>query len=735
MKKIILLTAFIIAGLSLFAQQGIEGKILDESGEPLVGAHIENLFSGTHAHSSDVGSFYLENTKSTDSIKINFIGYESLLSIAGNKEFILISSALNLDEVSVSKTLDPFNLVSKLDVQLTPIASSQEVLSTVPGLFIGQHAGGGKAEQIFLRGFDIDHGTDLAITVDGMPVNMVSHAHGQGYADLHFVIPELVNAIDFGKGPYDANIGNFGTAGYVNLRTKDRLKSSSIQAEAGMFGTKRLVGMLNLLPKQRNQSAYLALEHKYADGPFESSQFFNRTNIVGKYVNYFDGKSKLSLTASHFTSNWDASGQIPQRAVDAGTISRFGAIDNTEGGETSRTNLQADFYKQINKNTFSKTNVYLTHYDFLLFSNFTFFLEDSVNGDQIKQYEDRFMYGLNSSVVNSKDLGEVELTSEFGISLRSDYSRGNELSKTMNRSTTQYFIQRGDVQETNYGAYASTNIEYRKFSIEPSVRVDEFLFQYVDALAPIYTKLNQRKAVVSPKIKALYTLDNVQLYAKSGIGFHSNDSRVVLMHEADDILPRAFGNDLGFIYKKGNLLLNAALWNLYLEQEFVYVGDAGIVEPSGKTKRQGVDLGLRYQLTSYLFASADGTYTLARSTEDNEGENYIPLAPKHTGVFTLGLKDWNNWNATVNGRYLGDRPANEDYSITAEGYTVLDANVNYTWKKLTLGVQLQNITNTEWNETQFATESRLRNESQSVEEIHFTPGTPFGALGTVRWAF
>ena len=348
MKNITLITAFIISSFNLFAQQGMEGTVADESGEPLVGAHIENLVSGSHAHSSDVGSFYLEETKTGDSLKINFIGYKSLLTIAGKNEFVLKTSALNLNEISVSKTLDPFNLVSKLDVQLTPIASSQEVLATVPGLFIGQHAGGGKAEQIFLRGFDIDHGTDLAISVDGMPVNMVSHAHGQGYADLHFVIPELVNAVEFGKGPYDAKIGNFGTAGFVNLKTKDRLNGSSIAMEAGMFGTKRLVGMYDVLGSVKNQNAYIALEHKYSDGPFESSQNFNRTNIVGKYVNYFNGKSKLSLTGSHFTSRWNASGQVPVRAVESGMISRFGAIDDTEGGETSRSNVQLNFYKQIN---------------------------------------------------------------------------------------------------------------------------------------------------------------------------------------------------------------------------------------------------------------------------------------------------------------------------------------------------------------------------------------------------
>ena len=737
MKQIFLLSLTLFA-IQLFGQNDWSGRVVNKNGDPLVGAYIENVSSNTHAHSLELGEFYLENSSLGDSIKIHFIGYKTsqiVVKELRDQIIILESNSLDLNSITVQQTQNPLNLSSKIDLNVSPISSSQEILKTVPGLFIGQHAGGGKAEQIFLRGFDIDHGTDLAISVDGMPVNMVSHAHGQGYADLHFIIPELVNTIDFGKGPYTPQIGNFATAGYVNLRTKDRLQSSTIKTEAGMFGTKRIVGILNVLPASLNKSAYLALEHKYTDGPFESSQLFHRTNLIGKYLNYFNGKQKLTLTGSYFISNWDASGQIPQRMVDAGVISRFGAIDNTEGGSTSRCNLQAEYYRQVNKTTYFKTNVYLTYYDFLLFSNFTFFLEDSVNGDQIKQKEERVMYGLNSSLVNNYKIGEVEFSNELGIQLRNDYSHGNELSKTVNRSTTQYLIQKGDIQETNYGAFLTSKIEYRDFCLEPGIRIDEFHFQYQDALSPVYTNLGQRKMVVSPKVKALYTLENLHLYAKSGIGFHSNDSRVILMQEANEILPKAFGNDLGFVYKKGNLLLNAAVWNLFLEQEFVYVGDAGIVEPSGESKRQGFDLGLRYQMSKFLFASLDATYTIAQSLEGGEGQNYIPLAPKYTGVFTLGLKNYKNFNGTINGKYLGDRPANEDYSLTAEGYVVIDAVLSYNWNKLTLGIQLQNITNTEWNETQFATESKLLNEQESVEEIHFTPGTPFAALCSVSWRF
>ncbi len=213
-------------------------------------------------------------------------------------------------------------------MQTSPVRSSQEILRKVPGLFIGQHAGGGKAEHIFLRGFDIDHGTDVAISVDGMPVNMVSHAHGQGYADLHFLIPETISKIDFGKGPYYSDIGNFGTAGYVQFKTKDVLESSQLSLEYGAFNTTRTMAMLNVLDTE-NHSAYLAADYTVSDGPFESSQNFSRNNFFAKYAGNISDKEKLNAIASHFNSTWDASGQIPVRAVKSGLITRFGAIDDT----------------------------------------------------------------------------------------------------------------------------------------------------------------------------------------------------------------------------------------------------------------------------------------------------------------------------------------------------------------------------------------------------------------------
>jgi hypothetical protein len=570
-----------------------------------------------------------------------------------------------------------------------------------------------------------------------MPVNMVSHAHGQGYSDLHFVIPETINKIDFGKGGYYAQEGDFNTAGYVNFETKDYLKESSISASAGQFNTLRTVGLFDLVENTKNQNAYVALEYIATDGPFESPQNFNRLNLFGKYVMYSPENDKLTLTASHFTSRWDASGQIPQREVDNGNMTRFGAIDDTEGGETERTNFNVAFDNYISDDTKLSANAFYSHYAFELYSNFTFFLEDPVNGDQIKQKEDRNIFGANAAITHTTDLGGIELNLISGFGVRHDVVDDIELSRTLNRRTTLENSQLGDINQTNIDAFVNAEFEIGKVKIAPALRVDYFKFLYNDALQTNYETLSETKAILSPKLNFFYNAkDNLQLYLKSGLDFHSNDTRVVVANGGEDILPRSYGADFGSVWKPfPKLVVNSAVWYLFLEQEFVYVGDAGIVEPSGKTRRYGLDLGLRYQLTDWLFLDSDATFTNARSTEEPSGENYIPLAPDFTFTGGLSVNNLDGFSGGIRLRYLDDRPANENNSIVAEGYLVTDFNVNYDFKNITLGLAIENLFDVDWNETQFATESRLRNEVRPVEEIHFTPGTPFFIKGTVTYTF
>lgn len=397
-----LLSLFVIFGVITSATaQNLKGKVTDKEGLALENVGIFNQTTGQHSHTNLSGTFSLPSTTVNDSVYFSNLGYKTYVLVIHPQhvnegvQIALEESSINLDQVVVVSKVDAMSRIVNIDVQNDPVKSSQEILRKVPGLLIGQHAGGGKAEQIFLRGFDIDHGTDVAISVDGMPVNMVSHAHGQGYADLHFVIPETINNINFGKGLYYVDKGNFNTAGYVDLSLKKSIDQSMVSYESGQFNTNRFVGLFKVLESSKS-NAYLASEVYLTDGPFDSPQNFNRINILGRY-NYKDiGNEELTLTASHFQSKWDASGQIPQRAVDQNLIGRFGAIDDTEGGQTSRTNLMLNHVKFLGEDQFLKTRAFVSKYDFELFSNFTFFLDDPVNGDQIRQFEDRTIMGAET---------------------------------------------------------------------------------------------------------------------------------------------------------------------------------------------------------------------------------------------------------------------------------------------------------------------------------------------------
>ncbi|MFT6928568.1 MAG: outer membrane receptor protein involved in Fe transport [Sediminicola sp.] len=741
MKHFILFLTLLF-GQNLFCQL-IQGKLVDENKDAVEGAYILNVDRDMHTHSNEVGYFKLQNSYPGDTIYVGALGFKKLEYILSSDDsntpvtLILREDLYQLEEVIIRPNVNGINVVSEIDLKTAPVKSSQDLLQKVPGLIIGQHAGGGKAEQLFLRGFDIDHGTDIAIAVDGMPVNMVSHAHGQGYADLHFVIPETLDNIDFGKGPYYADHGNFGTAAYVDFGTKQRLKKSTVQFEFGDFGWNRTLGMFNLVADDTN-SAYVATEFIRFDGPFESPQNFSRVNIFGKYTSKLSNNGLFSLSASHFTSTWDASGQIPQRAVDDGSISRFGAIDDTEGGSTERTNFNVSLKQVLDEDSFIKANAFYSNYKFLLYSNFTFFLEDPINGDQIRQKEERAIFGLNTELNKTLDFMDTPVLLRVGAGFRTDDIEDNELSRTLNRKTTLQNIQLGDVRETNVFGFANLEFKWNKWMVAPALRIDDFSFNYVDKLQENYENQSVNKTKISPKLNIAYTSSNdLQFFLKSGIGFHSNDTRVVVAQNGNSILPAAYGSDLGTIWRPtSNLLLNATAWYLYLEQEFVYVGDAGIVEPSGKTERLGLDLGLRYQFTDWLFFNTDATLTHARSLEDPKGMDYIPLAPDFTLVGGLSIVNLGRLSGGLRFRYLDDRPANEDNSIIARGYAVTDINANYLMtKNLSLGLSIENLFDTEWNETQFATESRLQNENTPVEEIHFTPGTPFFIKGSLSYTF
>jgi hypothetical protein len=734
-KTIFSLAVFLSGFLSITnAQTIVKGRVLDgNTKEPLEAVTIKLKGNNTTTVTDKLGNFLIKTNDNSPTLIASYIGYTSKeFSLAANENIITLDKGnMNLEEVVITGSLNDnhFNTISKIDLNLRPARSAQEFLRIVPGLFIAQHAGGGKAEQIFLRGFDIDHGTDIQVSVDGLPVNMVSHAHGQGYADLHFLIPELVNNIDYGKGPYYADRGNLNTSGYVNMQTVKSIDKNRIQAEAGQFNNFRALGMLNLLPKSnKKQNAYLASELLYFDGPFLSPQNFKRFNIFGKYNASIGRNTEFSFFTSAFSSQWDASGQIPERAVESGMVKRFGAIDDTEGGNTHRYNVSAGTTTGFSNGNLLETQLFYSRYDFELYSNFTFFLDDDVNGDQIRQVDERDIFGLNSKYIINRYNGNSKFKTTIGLNFRADRTYNTELSHTKDRTITLEQIKLGDITESNTGIYIDEKIEHNKWLINVGARFDYLHFKYMDELTS-NQKPSQDRAIVSPKVNVQYTVNPaVQLYFKAGKGFHSNDTRVVVSNDGKEILPAAYGSDLGVIlHPAKKLLLNAAVWYLYLQQEFVYVGDAGITEPSGKTRRVGVDFSGRYQFTSHLFVDANVNLARGRFTESAKGENYIPLAPTVTSTGGVSYQNQMGLNGSLRYRYLKNRPANETNTVTAKGYFVTDAAINYSKTKFEVGLAIENLFNTKWNEAQFDTESRLKDEPNPVSELHFTPGVPFFA--------
>ncbi len=734
--RTLLCSSALLACSAIMSQVTIRGKVTDAlSLQPIESAAVFIPGNSALALTDQYGQFTLKIADVKKELRVICAGYEAAsisLNSSSEIQVHLRPAIIRLDEVVVlrSRHATRFNTLAKTDLALKAVKNSQELMRVVPGLFVAQHAGGGKAEQIFLRGFDCDHGTDIQVTVDGLPVNMVSHAHGQGYADAHFIIPETVNNIDFGTGPYYTQQGNLNTAGYVAFNTFTNIAGNRIQLEAGRFNSHRVLGMFDLLTKNKEkQSAYVAAEFSYTDGPTISRQYFNRFNLFGKYNLALSQRTHFSGSLSAFKSSWDASGQVPERAIESGMIGRFGSINPTEGGETERYNAVMLLTHRFNSNTTWENHAYYSKYRFNLYSDFSFFLNDPVNGDQINQAESRNLFGFQSKITKRYAFGSWSLNSVYGLGLRHDATKDSRLSHVVARR----FLsdrKRGNITETNAFAFLQQQLGAGKWFIDGGIRVDQLTAMYFDKLATSQNSA-QQQAIVSPKLNIQYTVNrNLQFFAKAGKGFHSNDARVIVANAGQQVLPAAYGGDLGLIMKpSAGLLFTVAVWYLQLDQEFVYVGDEGNIEPAGRTRRDGIDLLARYQFNDHWFANVNLNLTRPRALDAAKGQNHIPLAPTATSTGGVFYKSTYGWNGSLSYRYIRNRPANEENSIVARGYFLTDLALNYTQPRYEIGLFVENLFNAQWNEAQFATESRLRTEPGPVTELNFTPGTPvFGRI-------
>jgi outer membrane receptor protein involved in Fe transport len=608
------------------------------------------------------------------------------------------------------------------DLKFRSRTQPSDILRNVPGVMVSQHAGGGKSDQYFVRGFDADHGTDIAIFADGVPVNLTSHGHGQGYADTHWMIPETIESVDVHKGPYAARFGDFYTAGAMELKTIDKIEGPAIWIAGSSALDRRLVGMASPSLRKGDRTL-IALQVAENEGPFEHAQDFRQGNALLKWADEI-GPGTLKLEGTWYMGDWNQSGQVPEQEVAAGRLDRFGSLDPTEGGNAMRTSLIASY-----KMKDLRVMAYGVQNQLQLWSNFTFFANDPVHGDQIEQTDDRWMGGFDAAY--EKAIGERAII-VTGVQGRLDNVE-TSLRHAMQRQRLDT-INHSDNAIRSIAAYAEGTIFPTDWlQVMPALRVDRFSWG-VDDLEMPGTSHSASKAIVSPKLSAQVKLDDtVTVFANSGFGFHSNDARAATDTMGKGSLARAIGAETGIRMKPTHgSRVSADVWYLHLSSEQVWSGDAGGTEPSDPTRRFGIDVEGSVAATPYL--SLDGNITWAHATfVANRGNaGALALAPRWMGSGGATLHGDKQFVA-LRARGIGDRPGNDDGTLTAEGYLIFDLVAGRKFGGMDLNLTVNNLLNTEWREAQFAEESRVTPTSDLVEQMHFTPGLPLTATLTAAY--
>ncbi len=622
-----------------------------------------------------------------------------------------------------------------------PLLRTGEVLEVVPGLIVTQHSGDGKANQFFLRGFNLDHGTDFASRVDGLPVNMPTHGHGQGYSDINFLIPELVDRIDYKKGTYYADEGNFSAAGAVDVTYAHRLDRSLLAVSGGENGFRRT--LLAVSPQWRAGDLLAAIDYQHNDGPWQLQENFRRVNGLLKFTRG-DLADGFGLTAMAFNGRWTSTDQIPLRAVQSGALSRFGNIDPTDGGETHRYSLSADWWRSAGAGQL-RALAYAIDYRLDLFSNFTYFT-DPVNGDQFEQFDDRRIRGGSVRYKVPVTLGGLENEFATGAELRHDDISPVGLYRTLKRQRTATIRQDG-VRQTSYSAYISAGTAWSsKFRTTIGLRADHFRFD-VDSNLPVNSgKANE--SIASPKLTMILgPWENTELFLNAGDGFHSNDARgtTITVDPADGVTPaqlvdplvKARGAEIGVRTRPINgLQLAASLWMLDLDSELLFVGDGGTTEASRKSQRSGLELSVYYRPREWLILDADLAFSRARFDDNDPAGDRIPNAVDRAASLGVVINLPTGWSGGLRMRYLGPAALIEDNSIRSAATTLLNAQVGYQFTSSVKGtVEMLNALDEQANDITYYYASQLQGEAAPVGDIHFHPVEPRTLRATLTLRF
>jgi len=662
---------------------------------------------------------------------------------------------------------------SAQDIANRPYLRRSEILETVPGLITTQHAGGGKATQYFLRGFNLDHGTDFATSLDNTPLNLKTHAHGQGYTDLNFIIPEVLDGIDYEKGTYAAANGDLSTAGSANFKLAHSLARDFISAEVGQYGWYRglMAGSIHLdgaaaapaaaapatggknpgknpvmpLPPAETNALTYALEYNTYDGPWDLSEDFTRWNgmlrwFKGDEANHF----AATLMGGH--TEWTSSDQIPLRAVNRGIISRFGNLDPTNGGQSSRYSLNLEWANREG-DVVTKANVYGIYYDLQLYSNFTYFLDYPEQGDQFEQSEQRWILGGNvSRTWENQELFGKGAEHTIGFQTRHDLIDGIGLWRTQAQERFRN-IRQDNVYQSSIGAFGESKITWTPwFRTVLGLRGDLHYFENESNNSA--NSGDELAGIVSPKFSAIFgPWNQTEFYLNFGTGFHSNDSRgtttVVDPNTGDriptvDPLVRTYGAEFGVRTQAvKDLTSTLTFFWLRSDSELVYVGDAGLNEPGPASQRFGVEWANYWRPTDWFGMDAEIALTHGRFLDSGEADyipNSVPLM--FSGGINLGAQGQaNGFFANLRFRAFGRRPLIEDNSVESKDSFQVNASVGYRHNNWEAAIDCLNLFDRNDNDIEYFYESRLAGEANSSEDRHFHPMEPRNLRVRVTYRF
>jgi hypothetical protein len=621
--------------------------------------------------------------------------------------------------------------VGRADLRLRPITREGELLETVPGMIVTQHSGDGKANQYFVRGFNLDHGTDFQTRLEGMPLNLPTHGHGQGYTDLNFLIPEFIDFVDYKLGVYHPAVGDFGSAGAAEFHLVKTIARPFASISYGEHQLARLAAGNSLTVGAG--TLLVGGEAKSYNGPWQVPERIRKLSALARYTRG-GPSSQVSLLAVAYRNRWNAGDQIPLRAVQDGLISRFGQLDSTDGGRTERYSLSGDFLR-IGARSSQRVQAFAIYSDLTLFSNFTYFLDNPTAGDQFSQTDRRVILGANATHAQEIEAWNAAHTLTIGFQERADLIRGVGLFRTRER-VRNGTVRQDDVNETGSGVFLSAESRWHpKLRTMVGARADAYAFDVTSSNA---ANSGRRTAgIVSPKASIAFApTASTELYVSGGFGFHSNDARgtTISVHPANgdpvsrvDPLVRSHGAEMGLRTSLLNgLRTTLSAWMLDLDSELLFVGDAGLTEPSAASRRRGITFANFYRPIPLLAFDADVSLAHAMFTGVPTGESHIPGALEKvvSGGMTLS-SGASGISSSIRLRHFGSYPLVEDNSMRARGSNLVNAELGYRIGRTEMRLSVLNLLNGTVDDIQYAYASRLRGEtSDGVEDVHFHPAEP-----------